>query len=66
MELVYILSAIIFFNLFTIYIVKNKFLIQFSLITSIIILFILIPQYLIQYGIIDKSFFTYLEEFAKK
>jgi len=66
MELVYILLGVVGINLFTIFIVKKKFLIQFFLITSFLVLLLLVPQYLVQYGYIDKTFFDMLSDISKK
>ena len=55
MFLIYILSGIVVLNIITIFLIKNKFLTQFISNTSLLILFLIIPKALVEYGVMDKN-----------
>ena len=63
MDLVYIVLSIIGANIFSFFIFKNRILNQFVLITSIILVFLLSPKYLYEYGVTDTNVLdTFFEE----
>lgn len=55
MELIYLLIGVVLLNFLSIFVFKKKLIIQIVLITSIIVLFLFVPNYLVKYGIIEEN-----------